>query len=228
MLYSTALIILAGALVTAKGSDPTSTPWPMEFVIKFETNITTNVDFPIIPVQGVSFYDWAIKAQRIEHGAGAYECTHFYNSDSSCTLFFLSDGMYRVISAPFPEGQEECCLDLPGIGPSPPDWTSITNPTYNGVYTDAYSSFDARKWTFDAFSDDLDNCHEYQEVSPDDKTYAGRPLIFTFPDANGLQDYHYDPKSMYTGPIKDTIFSLPVGCAGKLCETSTQSMRSQN
>ncbi len=33
------------------------------------------------------------QAQRIDHGPGAYECLHFYNITSPCTLYFLSDGV---------------------------------------------------------------------------------------------------------------------------------------
>lgn len=211
----------AGALVlSGVSSDPTATPWPEEFVINFQSNITTDVQTPVFPVNGVSYYDWTIKSQRIEHSAGAYECTHFYNTDLPCTLFFLPDGLYRVLSQPLPEGQEECCLDLPGIGASPPDWASRTNPSYNGVVTDEYSQFDAYKWTFDTFPN-TDNPHLYYEVAPGTE-YEGRPLVFTFPDVEGRQDYHYDPKSMVVAPQDDSLFALPEGCAGRLCNAESK------
>lgn len=212
------------AISVAIASDPQATVWPDEFVINFDSNITYPVpESTSVPVRGVSYYDWTIRSQRIEHSAGAYECTYFYGTDQPCTLFFLKDGLYRILQAPLPAGQEECCLDMPGIGPSPPDWTSSTKPTYNGIVTDSYSALDSAKWTFDTFSD-TDQPHMYFEVAPGSE-YEGKPLLFTFPAVDGRQDYHYDPTSMKVGPVDDGLFVLPEGCAGKLCSAESKRMR---
>ena len=198
--------------------DPVATPWPLEFVINFKTNITTSAESPI-PVSGIAYYDWTITSQRIEHEAGAYECTEFYNSTQPCTLFFLPDGLYRIIQEPLPEGQElTCCLDMPGIGPSPPDWASRTHPSYTGVVTDLYSTYEAYEWAFDKLASEYDP-HLYREVEAGHE-YEGRPLLFTFPAADGRQDYHYDPASMVEGPLEDSIFALPEGCQGTPCTSS--------
>jgi hypothetical protein len=85
------------------------TPWPQAFSINFVSNITTDEKTPV-PISGAMYYDWSIKSQRIEHGPGSFECVNFYNSSLACTLFFTPDGLYRVLTAPLPEGQEECCL----------------------------------------------------------------------------------------------------------------------
>jgi hypothetical protein len=139
VLLSTASAAAVAKLVTSPPAPvpapaPAATAWPDEFYISFESNITyPSVSTPVVPVAGVAYYDWTIKSQRIEHGAGAYECVEFYDTQLPCTEFFLPDGLYRVLQLPLPQGQtEECCLDMAGIGASPPDWASATNPTYNG------------------------------------------------------------------------------------------------
>mmetsp|Transcript_28700 Transcript_28700/g.48422 ORF Transcript_28700/g.48422 Transcript_28700/m.48422 type:complete len:235 (-) Transcript_28700:236-940(-) len=224
--------LLLSPLVTATTStDPVATSWPLEFSINFETNITTDMNTLITPspVSGVSYYNWNLRAQRIEHGAGAYECTNFYNTDQPCTLFFLAEGLYRVLASPLPEGQEECCLDMPGIGPSPPDWVSKTRPSYNGDIIDMYSTLLASKWTFDTMPNTT-NPHMYEEVSadePSNPSLAGRPLYFSFPAVEGRQDFHYDPFSMLEEPQPASLFALPEGCEGLLCSSSTKSMRLQ-
>mmetsp|Transcript_9002 Transcript_9002/g.13536 ORF Transcript_9002/g.13536 Transcript_9002/m.13536 type:complete len:223 (+) Transcript_9002:55-723(+) len=209
-------ILLSTISLTIASYNPQPTLWPIEFIITFQSNITVTIDQPVVPVNGISYYDWTLKAQRIEHDPGAYECTNFYATNQSCTEYFLPDGLYRVLQAPT-EGQEECCLDMPGIGALPPDWASSTNPTYNGVTTELYSGLDAKKWTFDNFPNTT-NPHMYFEV--DSGPYMGFPLLFTFPAVDGRQDFYYDPASMKVGPVDDSLFELPEGCEGKLCSTS--------
>ena len=39
-------------------------------------------------------YSWAHRAQRVDHGAGAYECSHFYHTSGACTMVFTPAGLY--------------------------------------------------------------------------------------------------------------------------------------
>ena len=208
--------VTSGATTTP--SDPVATPWPVEFVIDFETNITTSADDggQDYPIGGVAYYNWNLFAQRIDHDAGSYECTHFYNTDQPCTLYFLSDGQYRVLSDPLPPDQEKCCLDMPGIGPSPPDWASRTHPSFIAEALDSYSQLNAYKWAFDKMPNTT-NPHYYEEVSQGE--LVGRPLYFSFPAVDGRQDFHYNPQSLKEEPQPASIFALPDGCEGKLCST---------
>ena len=92
----------------ATGTSPTL--WPEKFSINFVSNITTDELASTVPITGIMYYDWSKKTQRIDHGAGSYECVNFYNSSLACTLYFTPEGLYRVLAMPLPEGQEECCL----------------------------------------------------------------------------------------------------------------------
>ena len=224
MVASRFLMILLSSLISVYSASKAPNPWPYEFSIKFETNITTNASDTEFPVSGISYYDWNIKSQRIDHGAGNYECAHFYNSTMPCTIYFLSDGMYRLLQEPLPEGQEECCLDLPGIGATPPDWTSSSNPTFEGFLKDPYSGIGALEWIYDSLPNEQSEYHKYYEVAPGTSN-AGRPLIFTFPGADGRQDYHYIPSTLEEGPQMPSLFVLPDGCAGKPCSTDSYKKR---
>jgi hypothetical protein len=86
--------------------------------------------------------------------------------------------------------------------------------------TDEYSQREAFKWTFDTFEGTSDP-HMYFEVAQGEK-YAGNPLVFTFPAADGRQDFHYDAASMVVEAQEDSLFALPEGCAGKPCSSKAR------
>jgi hypothetical protein len=211
---------------------PTPYPYPNAFIIQFVTNVTQ--DDASSPINGMLYYDWSIPAQRIDHTAGSYECSHFYNTDQSCSLVFLASGMYRLLRLRNDNG-EDCCLDLPGIGPPPPDWASASNnnlSTYNGLVYDRFSQRSANMWSFDKKNVTVNtgeshleqvgggyryDYHTMQQVADYGK-YYGRPLVFTFPGkAQGRQDFHYQVESMVIGPQRPFLFQLPHGCANKAC-----------
>ena len=218
----TALFLAFGAVVA--NGETTPTPWPMSFSIDFGSNITTTLTNPsdAVIVSGKMYYDWNIQQQRVDHGAGAYECVNFYNSDLPCTLYFTPDGLYRILTAPFPEGQEECCLDMDSIHASPPDWAVTTEPSYNGQVRDVYSGMLTNKFTFD-MNGTQDNPHMYYELALDagvDSSLVGNPQIFTFPTVEGEQDFHYDGTSLMEGPQDKKLFHLPRDCVKKMCSVS--------
>jgi hypothetical protein len=219
------------------------TPYPNAFRIHFVTNVTQDdASHPII--NGTLYYDWSIPAQRIDHPAGSYECVHFYNTHQPCSLVFLaSGGMYRLLLRP--NDGADCCLDLPGLGPPPPDWASASNnnnlSTYNGLVYDRFSQRSAHMWSFDKnvtihagdrssplqqqqVGDGGGNryvggdYHTMRQVAEYGNEY-GRPLVFTFPGskANGRQDFHYQVETMVIGPQHPLLFQLPHGCANKAC-----------
>lgn len=70
----------------------TPTPFPKNFSIDFVTNITD--DNKQYPIDGTLYYSWSSRSQRIDHAPGSYECIHFYNTTSSCTLVFFSHGRH--------------------------------------------------------------------------------------------------------------------------------------
>ena len=189
------------------------TKWPEQFSIKFVSNITTAGNG--IPITGTMYYDWTKQSQRVEHGAGAVDCVHFYNSNLPCTIFFTPTGLYRILEKPLPPGEKECCLDMPSIKASPPDWAIKTNATYNGTITETYSKLRAKEFSFPKLAGPK-GCHIYDEV--DDA--AGTPLVFTFPAHDGTQDYHFDPKSLEIAPQDPSLFVLPDGCENNLCKPS--------
>jgi hypothetical protein len=219
------------AIEKDKSQEEPITPYPNAFIIQFVTNVTQGDASH--PINGTMSYDWSIPAQRIDHAAGSYECSHFYNTDQPCSLVFLASGMYRLLPRLGNSNDDDCCLDLPGIGPPPPDWASASNnlSTYNGLVYDRFSQRSANMWSFDknvTFNTGDDSplqqiggyrydYHTMRQVADYGK-YYGRPLVFTFPGkAQGRQDFHYQVETMVIGPQRPFLFQLPHGCANKAC-----------
>lgn len=205
-----------------KGDAPTPTDYPYEFYIEFMSNVTntTTADSSFV-IPGKMYYNWNIQRQRVDHGAGSYECTTFYMTELPCTIYFTSKGLYRTLSLPLPDGQPYCCLDMEGIGPSPPDWAASSKPTYNGIVVDEFSGVKkAHLFTYDTFENsDPEHVHQSREVAGGPG--AGTPLVFTFPVDDGRQDYHYDYKSMRAAHQDPNLFELPVGCESRMCPQSS-------
>lgn len=218
--------VLAAALVSARAVAPT--PWATIFTIAFDSNITSaGTRSSATPVEGKMLYDWTQQMQRVDHGAGAYECVVFYSSDLPCSLYFTPTGMYRTLSEPLPAGQEQCCLDLDFIHASAPTWAVDAQPTFVGAVRDEYSQLIGNKFKFDYNGTVEDSsCHYYTELAEGGKM-QGSPLVFTFPVDDGRQDYRFKVGS-YEGrhqPLPATLFALPDGCEKTMCSSSTKSKR---
>jgi hypothetical protein len=211
------LLLVQSLQAVAKHRPPT--PYPVSFQIAFATNLTDDAGADRTPVGGVLSYDWSQMAQRIDHGAGAYECQHFYGVETPCSLIFTISGMYRLIQPNLTT--TPCCLDIPRLGPPPPEWATAGNGTFNGIVMDRISGLPAFQWTFDrlVYHPPANNnmFHIVREVALGD--YAGRPLSFTFP-SGGRQDHHFHVESMVIQPHDPSIFEIPDGCADLLCATS--------
>ncbi|CAB9508698.1 expressed unknown protein [Seminavis robusta] len=250
------IISLYCCLQLKKSQPPKPTPYPISFRIQFDTNVTREEQQQTQrqenrTLRSSLYYDWTIPAQRIDHPSGAYECVRFYNVHShGCSLHFRSDGMYRVIQQDIhieeKDSFQTCCLDLPGVGPPPPDWAQRANPTFTGLKHDAYSGYDSYEFVFDHLlniyevpfignhehgqqldddNDIYDRFHTAREVHDDgilaSANNNGLPLVFTFPSkAKGLQDYHFDPTSLVIGPQDRALFQLPKGCENVRCDKS--------
>lgn len=185
--------------------DPVPAPFPNSFQIDFVTNITwlderrrqneleeeldgSNAIRNSTWISGCLYYDWTRKMQRIDHGPGSHECSHFYNHDGPCSLIFIPDwGMYRKLlpKDPVPPkkqkrdngigmmdvGDEElspsldCCLDIPNIGTPPPDWAERGKPTYNGIVKDPFSNLSAHEWIYDRVADGKEHRHGFTTSS---------------------------------------------------------------
>lgn len=211
--------------------DPLPSDYPNAFSIAFVSNLTLDElqeGSSTYPIAGFMYYDWDQRAQRVDHGAGSYECMHFYNTTGACSLFFLESGLYRVLEGELPEGQPRCCFDMAEIGPSPPNWATLSNPTYNGVVVDEYSGLEAHEWQYDNLpaaqtrrspvSEEW-SFHVAREATDSGPPEAvGIPLLFTFPGAAaGAQDYHYDYLSIKEGAQDSKLFYLPKHCMNTLC-----------
>ena len=206
---------------------PQPTSYPRSFTIQFDTNLTrrSQSNSTERPLRSTLYYDWEVPAQRVDHPAGAYECIRFYNvTRHGCSLYFLASGMYRVIArdASYHGTFHPCCLDIPSLGPPPPDWARRANPTFHGFVHDVHSGSDAYEFVFDHVvrddGDVYDKYHTSREVHDGTDT-NGIPLVFTFPGkAKGLQDYHFDPSSLVLGQPDRMLFQLPEGCQNVKCE----------
>lgn len=225
MIATLFIIVVAGHLVVpaaADHADHRPKPYPIHFQIHFVTNLTSDGEGRA--VSGRLSYDWTLQAQRIDHGAGAYECNHFYDTEESCSLIFNNKGMYRILHSGTP-----CCLDLPHIGSPPPDWAS--NGTYNGAVHDVVSGLEAYEWIFDNVDISpkcLSDIYYYDTKFHTCRQVAnggdeGKPLAFTFPGkARGRQDYHFDVESMVVERQDPALFTLANGCADLLCGDHVQ------
>jgi len=197
--------------------EPTPVPYPEAFEVSFESNITVSKpDQGPFPINGYMWYDWASRQQRVDHGGGNYECMKFYHSDQPCSLYFTPEGMYRVLSDPLPEGQPKCCLDMPEIHMSPPDWAQGTPATYDGLIRDWYSGKVAQHFSFNDAAAEGSEPHYYEQM-PSQSEFGGYPLVFTFPVADGVQDYHFKPETLVEGTPDPTVFQLPDGCVNVAC-----------
>jgi len=205
------LIIAFVACACAFAADPLPKPWPSAFTVKFDSNITmTDSVATANPIHNIMYYDYDIKSQRVDHGAGSYECYKFYYSNEPCTIWFTNEGLFRKLESPLPDGQPECCLDMPEIKASAPGWATSTDPlpTYAGLETELYSGIKSDHWIFN--TGDPNPCrapHEYQEEHS-----TGKPVLFTFPVLEGQQDYHFLTESLTLGKPKSTLFDLPKSC----------------
>ena len=205
------------------------TPYPEAFSILFWTNITASdrddegYEWKKHVVSGTQFYDWSIPAQRIDHDAGAYECSHFYQTTSKCSLIFTKAGMMRILPTDNKEnGDSDCCMDIPNLGPPPPTWAQDANATYQGMVWNPILGRMAHEWYFDSFLNhqDIKNdplpFHTSQEVALGDN--RGAPLVFSFPGkANGTQDFYYRVESLQVGHPHADLFQVPSGCEQRLC-----------
>jgi hypothetical protein len=232
-------LVLASARA-ANNPDALPTPFPDSFLIPFQTNITTTEATTTHSIHtslgGMLYYDWTIQRQRVDHAAGSYECTHFYETNEPCTLIFWPQGMYRILHSS--SESTRCCLDIANLGPPPPDWASMSNPTFNGLVVDEYSGLITYQWTFDHLQQLTRhvNVSEYKEqVGGNDQyhmtrqvaygDYAGRPVLFSFPgEAHGRQDYHFEVDKMVVGPQDPALFELPESCKDTMCKRSHTAM----
>ena len=187
-------------------TNPQPTSWPTSFQIPFVSNVsnTTTVAPPAESlIKGFMSYSWPLQMQVVNHGAGAIECVHFYNSSGPCDLYFSAKGMYRVLAEPSP-GQQKCCLDTStSAGIVPPSWASRLNASYIGRQLDPVYGFSGDLFSWPQLRSPK-GVHEYLQQAG-----TGRPVTFTFPAHGGRQDYHFDADAMYTGTIPKSVFALP-------------------
>jgi len=215
------------------------TDWPEQFSIEFYTNVNTTLppDEQGEFVNGKMYYNWPLRAQRIDHDAGNAECINFYDSKLGCSLFFLPEGLYRVLQEPLPPNQPKCCLDMENIHASPPGWVA-EDEEFLGITHEPYSGYYAYKFDFIPQSTNINRYtlhktvskfgkgaivsskyHEYYQVGPLQK-YETRPLLFTFPAHDGVQDFHFLPETMDIVSQDKALFDLPEGCQNVKCSSN--------
>ena len=207
------LCLLIVSFVIADDSEPIPYAYPNEFSIQFVCNITKGANVnPEFPVEGTMYYNWNIESQRIDHGAGAYECTEFYNHSGPCTLYFNPKGLFRYLHGNLTNSQLRCCLDMEDIGASPPDWADNAGYNYEGIVVDDYSNQQAYQFSY----------AEGAHLSRDLIDTKNAMLLFTFEkeETGGLQDFHYDATTMKVGSQNDQLFEIPPTCY-ESCTTST-------
>jgi hypothetical protein len=206
MVATVSLKLCALACVVGGTFAQTPTNWPDTF----QVDITTNHSWCLAAdpgraapcantgtlrgINGTLYYDWTQKAQRVDHGAGNYECERFYHTDGPCSLVMNPTGTYRILQDPLPAGQPDCCLDIPTIFSPPPDWATNGDPYFDGSgVTVPYTEAVGEKFLYLSTgtcnartAGNNSGCHSYYEQA---SAAAPRPLLFTFPANTGLQDW---------------------------------------
>jgi len=166
-------------------SSPSPPLWPNEFSIAF-------VDQGGIP--GMMYYNWDIKAQRVDHAAGATECTRFFNTSDPCSLYFGPKGF----NAFFPKNKT-CCTGL-NIGIVRPDF--LKNQAYHGVVACPCDS----GLLCDSWGGDAKGEHKYFSVVKN-----GTPCAFLFKPTSD-ENFLFDTWSFQVGPQNPKLFSIPTNC----------------
>ena len=231
----TALLITA---LLALPGDAEGLAKPEEWPVIFTVSILTNLSWQVEPdlrhaALGNVSYDWTQQAQRVDHGAGNFECAHFYKSTSGCSLIMNSNGTYRLLPQPVPAGEPECCLDIPTIFAPPPNWAANGSPTSGGVdvlvpyvgdSTLAFLYPESGKCNVRG-SGNNSGCHSYYDI--EGIGYTAQPILFTFPANFGLQDWYFLRTTMAVqlAPLPKSRFELPAGCATTLCPKSSARSR---
>jgi hypothetical protein len=163
--------------------------WPDQFKMDFVTPSNTTY-----ASWGTLFFSKTLRATRIDHSAGAYECVHFYNTTSACTLFMTSAGLQRTLSS-----TGDCCVDNPTIHSTDGRW--MVNTTFGGDAVIAGRVCHAWLGEHTYYSDAIDN----------------RPCGFTYPPApqqNMQFLFHTFNKSVQL----TSEFMIPSNC-NKLCQS---------
>lgn len=172
----------------------------------FATNITSNSSTS--PVAGKLFYSNIHNASLVYHSAGAYECTHFYNADEGCTLLFRKEGLiaqFKRTEAGL--SKTYCCLDIPGLGPSPPNW--LNGAEFLGWQV--IGNEKCRRWEKDT--------HQYWDRPSDESTTEWVPCKFSFPN-HPDQDWYLQPNTYNEAPLPAKMFDLPSPDCLQRCPSS--------
>ena len=132
---------------------------------------------------------------------------------------------------------------MPSLTTPPPDWIQQGKFTWGGIVTIKRASGEDMKGLAYRYPqtgncsdmnvpasgrkgrpDSDSGCHSYLQVT-DDPPWDGRPLLFTFPAAGGLQDWHFEPETEHGKGIDESTFALPPGCADALCPKPSATLR---
>eukprot|EP00003_Mantamonas_plastica_P030903 TRINITY_DN7815_c0_g2_i1.p1 TRINITY_DN7815_c0_g2~~TRINITY_DN7815_c0_g2_i1.p1 ORF type:complete len:154 (+),score=30.30 TRINITY_DN7815_c0_g2_i1:102-563(+) len=150
-------------------------------------------------------YDWDLKSTVVFHGPGAMECQKFYNTSDPCILYFTEQGLIAFIPS-----ESKCCLDIPGIGASPPNWLANAGYAYNG--TETINDVPCRRWEKEGFQ-----AHIYWDSVLPNLDGVHVPCKFSFPQKDAPQDYQFFTAS-YTTDVDKTAFKLPFANCTEPCK----------
>jgi hypothetical protein len=185
LIFAALLLLLPPPPITATHHhlSPNPHPWPEIFTIDCLT-----FPSPTASLAAKSFYSWPQRANRIDHAAGSFECTRFYNTTSACTLLFTATQMYGLFDG-------GCCLDSP-VGTLPPNWGD--GSLFVG-YSDVLG-VNSSHWN----STDPEHTFDVQALPP------FLPTRFGFPHA--AQDLFFNVSTVSYSAIPDSVFALPSSC----------------
>jgi len=190
-----ALLVVAATHANAQGGRPV---WPRMFDVAFGVSTLANItdnNPPLVNKTAHFYYNWNLKAQRIDYPDA---CIPIFPGEvwkAGCTLQFNPVGMYIIA----PDLGITCCLALPGITTIPPNFLApfdastflIPTPDIWGVLHN--SNF----WTTDAgffyWTD----------------TVTGQDIQFVDGD---VLTWNFVP-TFHTVSQPASLFKLPAGCA---------------
>jgi hypothetical protein len=108
--------------------------------------------------------------------------------------------MYRLVPIPSDnldnndtdlDDRFDCCLDLPGIGPPPPDWASSSSTaTWRGAVWDDYSQIISTEWWYDRNLHYGDQTLEESHAIDDQESNKHKETSISSVPQTSVRDFH--------------------------------------
>eukprot|EP00771_Trimastix_marina_P002732 gnl/Trimastix_PCT/389.p1 GENE.gnl/Trimastix_PCT/389~~gnl/Trimastix_PCT/389.p1 ORF type:complete len:212 (+),score=42.32 gnl/Trimastix_PCT/389:87-722(+) len=189
--------IIMPAFVAASQSDEKKPPvWPFGF------SIAASFPPPYHPCPSGSihehdtwlYYNWTIRAQRLDHTAGHHECVKHYNTSEPCTLINRGHDMWVIIP-----NKRICCRDM-RLGMVKPTWLE----KFHFVENQDMCGYPTAHWKKPEFGG-MWYAEYWQTTTPDRSPLRWSP-------GDRKDQWIFDPSTYRIEEQDASLFSLPDYC----------------